>query len=49
VELFYLKFKNIVKKENIMVEVTESASKQIAEYFKDKEITPIRIFLNSGG
>ncbi len=32
-----------------MVEVTESATKQIAEYFKDKEIAPIRIFLNSGG
>ncbi len=32
-----------------MVEVTESATKQIGEYFKDKEITPIRIFLNQGG
>ena len=32
-----------------MIEVTESASKQIAEYFKDKEIAPVRIFLNSGG
>ncbi len=32
-----------------MVEVTESASKQIAEYFKDKEVNPIRIFLNAGG
>jgi len=32
-----------------MVEVTESATKQIAEYFNDKEIAPIRIFLNSGG
>ena len=44
-----MKFKKFVKKENIMVEVTESASKQIAEYFKDKEVTPVRIFLNSGG
>ena len=32
-----------------MIEVTEAASQQIAEYFKDKEVTPIRIFLNSGG
>jgi iron-sulfur cluster assembly protein len=31
-----------------MVEVTASATKQIAEYFKDKEIEPIRIFLNEG-
>ena len=37
------------KKETIMVEVTESATKQIAEYFKGKDVTPIRIFLNSGG
>jgi Fe-S cluster assembly iron-binding protein IscA len=36
-------------KENIMVEVTESATQQIAEYFKDKEVSPIRIFLNTGG
>ncbi len=32
-----------------MLEVTEKAQKQIAEYFKDKEISPIRIFLDSGG
>jgi hypothetical protein len=32
-----------------MVEVTTSASEQIAEYFKDKDVTPIRIFLNEGG
>jgi Fe-S cluster assembly iron-binding protein IscA len=32
-----------------MVEVTEEAAEQIAEYFKDKEVTPIRIFLNAGG
>lgn len=36
-------------KEIIMVEVTESATQQIAEYFKDKEVSPIRIFLNAGG
>jgi hypothetical protein len=32
-----------------MVEVTEVATKQIAEYFEGKEVSPIRIFLNSGG
>jgi hypothetical protein len=32
-----------------MVEVTELATKQIAEYFTEKEITPIRVFLNEGG
>jgi hypothetical protein len=32
-----------------MIEVTPSAHHQIAEYFKNKEISPIRIFLNEGG
>ncbi len=32
-----------------MFNVTEKAQQEIAGYFKDKEITPIRIFLNSGG
>lgn len=32
-----------------MIEVTEAAKKQIAEYFKDKDVMPIRIFLNEGG
>ena len=32
-----------------MVEVTPAAHDQIAEYFKNKEISPIRIFLNEGG
>lgn len=32
-----------------MVEVTEAAASQIAEYFKGKEVSPIRIFLNEGG
>jgi hypothetical protein len=32
-----------------MVEVTEEATQQIAEYFKGKDITPIRIFLNEVG
>lgn len=32
-----------------MVEVTETASQMIADYFKDKTVQPIRIFLNEGG
>ena len=36
-------------KEGVMVEVTEAASQQIADYFKDREVAPIRIFLNDGG
>jgi hypothetical protein len=36
-------------KEDVMVEVTASATRQIAEYFKGKEVSPIRIFLNEGG
>ncbi len=33
----------------IMLEVTHSAEKELLEYFKGKEITPIRIFLNESG
>jgi len=36
-------------KGGIMIEVTPSATTQIAEYFKGKEVSPIRIFLNEGG
>jgi hypothetical protein len=36
-------------KEDNMLEVTPSAVQQIAEYFKGKEVKPIRIFLNEGG
>ena len=32
-----------------MVEVTNVATTQIAEYFKDREVSPVRIFLNEGG
>ncbi len=32
-----------------MLEVTSAATQQIAEYFKDKEVLPIRVFLNEGG
>ncbi len=32
-----------------MLEVTASATEQIAEYFKGKDVKPIRVFLNEGG
>jgi Fe-S cluster assembly iron-binding protein IscA len=37
------------QQEVVMIEVTPSATEQIAEYFKGKEVSPIRIFLNEGG
>jgi len=33
----------------MMLEVTEAATVKIADYFKGREIAPIRIFLNEGG
>ena len=36
-------------KETIMLEVTPLAIEQIAEYFKGKDIVPVRVFLNEGG
>ena len=32
-----------------MLEVTEMAQQQIAEFFRDKEVKPIRLFLNQSG
>ena len=32
-----------------MVNISESAEMVLKEYFKDKEISPIRIFIQSGG
>jgi Fe-S cluster assembly iron-binding protein IscA len=32
-----------------MVHISENAEKVLKEYFKDKEISPIRIFIQSGG
>ncbi len=32
-----------------MLEITESATNQIAEYFRGKTPSPIRVFLNEGG
>lgn len=31
-----------------MIDVTQAAQQQVNDYFKDKEIQPIRIFLNQG-
>ena len=32
-----------------MIEVTPPAIQQLVEFFKGKEIRPIRVFLNEGG
>jgi len=32
-----------------MLQVTKSATDKIAEYFQDKDLKPIRIFLHEGG
>ncbi len=32
-----------------MIELSEAAVKQLKGYFADKEITPIRVYLASGG
>lgn len=32
-----------------MIDVTESAQQQIADFFKDKEVKPVRLFLNQSG
>jgi len=36
-------------KENSVVHISETAEQVLNDYFKDKEITPIRIFLHAGG
>jgi len=35
--------------EVIMFDVTEMAQQQIADFFKDKEVKAIRLFLNQSG
>jgi hypothetical protein len=40
---------NLYILEDLMFEVTKSAEQQIEEFFKDKEIRPIRLFLNQSG
>lgn len=32
-----------------MVEITEAAQKQLESYFQDKEPSPVRVYLASGG
>ena len=32
-----------------MLEITDTATAKIADYFRGREISPIRIFLNEGG
>lgn len=32
-----------------MVEITESAQKQLESYFQDKDKSPIRVYLAAGG
>ena len=32
-----------------MLEITQAATTQVAEYFKGQDPSPIRIFLNEGG
>jgi hypothetical protein len=38
-----------MQKEDFMLEVTESATKQLTEQLKEREFSAIRIFLNQGG
>jgi len=33
----------------MVIDVTESAQKQIAEYFVGRPVMPVRVFLTSGG
>jgi len=33
----------------MMLEITDVATVKIAEYFRGREVSPIRIFLNEGG
>jgi hypothetical protein len=44
-----VQFDQVLSRRHHMVEVTPAAHHQIAEYFKNKEAAPIRIFLNEGG
>jgi hypothetical protein len=44
-----VQFDQVPSRRHHMVEVTPAAHDQIAEYFKNKEAAPIRIFLNEGG
>ena len=48
-QIYRAELKTYKEDKNIMVEVTEEATKQIQEYFNGKEVAPIRIFLNAEG
>jgi hypothetical protein len=37
------------KGEGLMIHMSEKAEEVLKDYFKEKEITPIRIFLQTGG
>ena len=39
----------LTKEMNTMFKVTPSATEQVANYFEDKEVSPIRIYANRGG
>jgi hypothetical protein len=39
----------LYNEEDCMLEVTATATEQISEFFKEKDASPIRIFLNEGG
>jgi len=41
--------KQLNEKEKSVVHISDSAEKVLKEYFEDKEIAPIRIFLQVGG
>lgn len=39
----------VISQEDIMLTVTESAVKELNDFFKDKEKSPIRVYLAPGG
>ena len=41
--------RNSTIKEDVMVEISESASRQIAEQLKGREVSAIRIYIDQGG
>ena len=45
----FVEFKYAQVGEVLMLEVTDAATVKISEYFRGKEVSPIRIFLNEGG
>ena len=44
--VYYFEWSN---EEDCMLEITATATEQISEFFKGKDVSPIRIFLNEGG